>query len=208
MRSKLGLIGVGLVFVASACGEATIPRQALPTSPSPSVPVSPTASLTPSPSPSPTPWQTYSDPDFGFTISYPPDFQVDVHTPDQSTHQGWLSAVRFFAQSDSPPQGKVVVSIYAKDADSLESWVEKHSAGDTGPDDPSIYYREVSGQQALHVSDRPALAFDWQAGPTTVHVVCFFSGERVMDVHWYADVASYAGTIEQIFDQMLDSYED
>jgi hypothetical protein len=107
------------------------------------------------------------------------------------------------------PDGQVGVLVASKDADSLEAWLDQHSYGETEPAEPQKYYRQVVNQRSFLVNGRPGIAFEWQAGGgPVVHAVVFFSGERVIDVHWFADVASYAATVEPIYDQMLESFQD
>jgi hypothetical protein len=174
----------------------------LPT-PTPTLSAPSPTPTTPEPTPS-GPWKEYSDPDFGFTIEYPPNYLFEENNP--SVHQGLLRLGRFFDEkfAGTYPEGQVDISVYVKDADSLNEWVTKHSSTSTAPDDPQIYYRDVSSLTPGTANERPAVTFDWNAaeiGP--VHVVAFFSGTRVVALDWFG-----VPSIEPIFDRMLDSYKD
>lgn len=210
MRSRLGLVGISLLFAASACGDPTSPRQSLPTTPT--VNVSPFPSLTPSPSPSSTAWKTYSNSEFGFAVEYPADFKVTAKPGDQSVVAGLLLRAYFVDQKYPPgteSPGAVNLGVHVKDAASVEDWVAKHSTEGYAAEDPKLYYHDVSNKRSLSVNGHPAIAFDWQsadAGP--VHVVAFFIGERVFELVWFAPDPSYAPTLEPIFQRMLDSYRD
>jgi hypothetical protein len=206
MRSKLALLGISFLFLTSACGEPTRPSQSLPT---------PTLSESPSPSPSPTAsptaWETYSNSEFGFAIDYPSDFRASVSKGNSSDRAGQLLNGIFLDKMTPSGQlapGAVGLGVYAKDADSTEGWVAKHSA-EGSPEDPEIYYYDVSNQRSLIVEGHPAIAFDWQAAEIgAVHVVAFFFDKGVFELEWFADDKTYAPTIEPIFERMLDSYRE
>jgi hypothetical protein len=210
VRSRLGLVGISLLFVASACGEPTRPTQTLPTTPT--ISVSPSPSLSPLPSPTPTAWQNYSNEEFDFSIDYPPGFlfeEASKGVTSNADKAGRLAFVRFFDQKFAAGDlaGQVELAVFTKDADSLESWLAKHSSDDY-PDDSQVYYNQVSNQASTTVNNRSAISFDWKAaeiGP--VHVVAFFIDGRVFQIDWFGDDPTYAGTIEPIFDRMLESFE-
>lgn len=203
MRSRLGLVGISLLFVASACGEPTRPTQSLPTTPTLSV--SPSLS----PSPSPTAWQTYSNSDFGFTIQYPPDFLTEEF--NRFAEEGHLFDVRFFDNKfkGGYPAGQVEIGVWDRDADSLDEWLAKHSGSGAG-EDPQIYYGMVSNQKSTTVNGRPAISWDQEdAGEiSAIHHIALFSASRVIELRWFADNPSYAPTIEPIFNRIVDSYQD
>lgn len=202
MRSKSGfLLFTGLLLTTVACGEPRVPSQLIPTVPGPTL--SPSTSA----SPSPTEWQTYSDSEYSFSIDYPPDFQTENFDP--SVQKGQLKRLRFFDNMfvGEYPDGQIELAVYERDADSLESWVTKHSGNDRTA--PEIYYEQTSNEKATSVNERTAIAFDFEAGPEVgiVHVVAFFSGERVITLEWFAST-TYESTLRPIFERMIESYEE
>jgi hypothetical protein len=200
------------VILASlvACGTGAGPNVAISDSASESA----TASTSPTPSPSPTStageWQTYTDPDYRFSIDYPPDFVVEDVTAS-GTLQGLLKAIRFvdqrFLKGYTP--GQAAIHVDKQDAATVNEWVVKHSAPSTAPDNPSIYFRDVTDLREATAADRSAAVFDWNAAEIgLVHVVAFELRKYVITIDWFADEPSYETTIRPIFERMVASYRD
>src|SRR5438093_1126502 len=99
-------------------------------------------STSPSPSSSPSQWAVYTDADYHFSISYPAGFVVERHPSDGRT--GLLISYRAVdAQyANGYPPGQLEFVVYAKDADTLEGWVAKHS-GPTSSTDITRYWTPV-----------------------------------------------------------------
>lgn len=215
MRWLRGMLPVGVLLFAVACGQA-VPILAPSSSPtststaSPSPSVSPTTSASPSASPT-SGWPTYSDPSYGFSVQYPPNFAFYEDGP-RETKEGSLQNLRFVDSSFPPdryPRGQIILRVWVKDADSLETWVEKHSfdqCDSTGS--PSAYFRFVSDVTSVTAADRPAVSFDWDTCDGIFHEVALFSGSRVITISWVADDGSYGPTLQPLHDKIVESFED
>jgi len=213
--------GVGAYFAVAGAGsgEEAPPTQATAT-PTPSPAAQPSATPTPAPSPTPaaaetpaataapTDWLTYTDPEYGFSIAYPPDFIVeDVGAKGglPGTAVKLLRAVdrRF---RDGYPPGQVEFALFVKDADTAAEWVSKHSEQTAAPGTEPAY-RSVTNVSTTTAGGREAVAFDWRAGEgTTIHAVALVYGSTVFKIQWYADDPAYEGTIRPVFDAMLASF--
>lgn len=209
MKRYLLRLALTLLLLLAACGEPLQQNtKTAPTSPSPSPSSLPSESPSPTPEPTPTDLsKTYSDPAYGFSLKYPTDFQTETFDP--SVQMGQLRRLRFFDKRflGEYPAGQIELAVYEKDANSLETWLAKHSGSDRTK--PGIYYEQPSSAKDPSVNGRPAISFDFDGGPEVgaVHVVGFFSGELVIALEWFG-TESYSPSIQAVFDQMLESYKD
>jgi hypothetical protein len=196
---KLGLIcTVSVLVIGSACGYAPIAQgpssqtasPARTESPSPNTSLPPTGSS----------WPIYTDPDYGFSITYPPTFKFVRQNGEPSVGQMMLYRAVDPIYLNGYPKGQIDAGIYARDADTLPEWVQKHS----GP--PKRYWTVTTNQHAATVHGRVAFAFDWTpgAGPT-IHSTAIFLGKTFVLLldYWSAD-AQYESTLQIYFQRMLD----
>jgi hypothetical protein len=197
--------GTGAYFLATDGGE----EEAVVVQPTPTLApeASPTVEPTPTPAPPPDDWETYVDPDFGFTIDYPPQFVVEELGSRTGLPAGFVKLLRFVDKQfvDGYPPGQVAVGILVKDGDTPEGWLSKHS----GESASEPIYEGVTNVASLEVADRPAVSFDWDGGEAgDVHSVAFFRDANTIELHWYASDPTYESTIQSTFDAMLASYRD
>ncbi len=201
-----------VLAISSSVGCGRAPNAADLTSPSP-VQSSPSPGSSPSPSPNATPtaaWQVYSDPQFGFKISYPPDFVVP--SPDSNVPRPWLRELRavdqrFIAQY---PPGQVEFGLYTEDAASPTAWVQKHSGPCGSPGNQAFFWDKAGNLQAVAAAGHAAVSFDWDmsscGSPIVVReTVLFLSSGFVFRFDWWASDANYLSTLQPIADQMLAS---
>jgi len=185
--------------------------------PTPSV-ESPTPSVaSPSPSPSPTPgWKTYTNTQFGFSISYPPGWVVqNSANPGSTLPRGILLLQRAVEPRflGNYPPGQVEFSVRARDADTLNAWVQKHT-GPCGSDGSKEYYWDTpSDLTSMTVAGHDARSFDWNMaqacgeGATSLHFTAFFVGTSyVFVLDWWSTDPAYAATVHRVADQMLASF--
>lgn len=172
---------------------------------------SPQASSNPSLSPMPTPstWPTYSDPDYRFSISYPPGFTVQRHPAGSGT--GLLVSYRAVdpIYLNSYPPGQLEFVVYNKDANTLSDWVAKHS-GPPGSADITRYWTPVSNQSSATVAGNAGLSFDWvpDMRDKIVHATVVFLGTAyVFLVQWWSTDPSYEATLRQDYAQMLNTVQ-
>jgi hypothetical protein len=103
------------------------------------------------------------------------------------------------------PKGQIEITIYSKDADTLDSWVTKH----TGPQlsrEKTRYWSPVTNRATLTVAGRDGLSFDWvpDAASVTIHATAvFLSTVYVLTVSWWSYDATYGTTLDQYRRQML-----
>ncbi len=126
MLPVLGLIAV----LGFACGDSgdDKPQSVSSTAPAASVAATPSASASPTaiatPAPVPSGWTTYTDPQLGFSVAYPPDLVFkEVIGP---TPLGGQLAIEFRSASD-PERGFGVTIIDNPAGASLEKWTAEFS---------------------------------------------------------------------------------
>ena len=161
------------------------------------------------PRPTTSGWPTYSDARYRFSVQYPPTFTFEVLS--RTPPPGFLNIVRFYdrAFEGTEPNGQIEVHILEKDADTLESWLAKHtrSSSDSDSDRPEVFWLDVTGRSQITAAGKTALSFDWIPAATFgAHEVIFFRTSTVVNVGWFAESASYAATMRAVFAQFLDSY--
>jgi hypothetical protein len=158
-----------------------------------------------SPFPSGSPWPTYSDTAYKFTISYPPGFTFEPEHGLAGT--GMLGGYRAVdsAYLNKTPPGQIEITIYAKDADTLDGWVTKHS-GPPASSDMNRYWSPVTNQTNVTVAGRGGLSFDWvpDSGSPTIHTTAIFLGaSNVLTVAWWSYDPTYANSLQQYEQRML-----
>jgi hypothetical protein len=200
--------GVRLIRSDQA-GPAASPTPAVQaSSPSPS----PTTALSSSPCPSPTgEWKVYTDPQFGFSISYPPDFIVE-EPPGGPLPRGILFARRAvncaYAGGFYPPV-QIDFHVFAKDADTLTAWVQKHGGPCGPPGDVTRYWQTASNLTSTTVAGIDALSFDETLCGTgiTPHNTVFFIGPSyVFSLDWFPTRPEHVAAARQIGQQVLASF--
>jgi hypothetical protein len=219
-------VGVYLATAGAGSGEEAPAAQATATpTPMPAAQPTPTAAATIAPTPTPTPtpeptataqstdWLTYSDPDFGFSIDYPPDFIVESTLVTGTLPPGVLRHLRAVDKrfTEGYPPGQVAFGVFLKDASTPAQWVSKHSIDAVAPVSDSIFFYGVSSAVQTTVTGRQAVLLEWNPGgegASTSHSVVFFSTSYVFEIHWYAQESKYESTIHSVFDRMLASYRD
>jgi len=202
----------GAYFWATSEGSVEEAPVAQPSpTPTPTPPVtepSPTATATLAATPTPAGWLTYTDPDFGFSINYPPNFVIEILEAKGGDLPGILKLVRAVDAGFTAgyPPGQVEFGAYAKDADTLSEWLSKHS--DTVPSPSRPTYHDVTNVTEATAAGRPTLSFDSFAGEAgTVHSTVFFLGPNVFVIDWFASDPTYAPTIQPLFERMLASFQ-
>ena len=208
LRAMLAIVAVALSL--SACGR--VPAVSISPSGSPSADSTP--STPPSPSPSRTAeWQTYTDPTYGFSLSYPPTFVLDNPTTGPLT-PGWLLERRIVdAQFVSGyPPGDIDFGVYAFDSTTLDGWVRQHTGPCGSPNSKEFYWDNVVNLSPVTVASRAGQAFDWDqrsCGPNLVlhETVFLFSNDTyVFRLDWLASSADYSGTIQTTGQQVIQTF--
>lgn len=234
---KLSLILVAAIAVMSAaCGSGPAAAVSTPSaSPSaagtpsttPSAVVSPTAKQSPSPASSPSApvspceaevsppptsaWLRYSDAGYGFSISYPPAFEVDGHTSPSDSEIRALYRVVDKCLQQFPP-GQIELGVFTYDANSLTAWVQKHSDVDCAGSNTSAFIFGVSNMHSVTVAGRAALTFDDKfsgcGGPagSGQETVFLLSPNYVFMLGWWAARSAYAPTISAVASKMLGTF--
>lgn len=158
------------------------------------------------PPPSPG-WLTFSDTDYGFTITYPTGDTFEKGgrgNPDI----GWMAAYRAVdtCYLGGYPPGQVEIGVFKFDAPSLTAWVSKHSVARCT--DPGFVFG-VTNVQSVNVSGRDAVTFDEVGkciteGPDTVHdTVLLLKSGYVLRVDWWSVNPKLVGTLQGVVDHML-----
>ncbi len=201
-----GSVGAYFWLTSEGSVEETAVLQPTAT-PTPAPTTQPTATVEPTPAPDG--WLTYTDPDYGFGISYPPNFVIEILEAKGGDLPGILKLVRAVDAGFTAgyPSGQVEFGVYAKDAGALSEWLSEHS--DTAPSPFRPTYHDVTNVMEATASGRPTLSFDSFAGEAgTVHSTVFFSGPNVFVIDWFASDPTYEPTIKPIFERMLASFRD
>jgi hypothetical protein len=216
--------GVGAYYATAGAGsgeEAPVAQATSTPTPTPAEQPTATAASTIAPTPTPTPtpeptataqstdWLTYSDPDFGFSIDYPPQFVIEILEAKGGDLPGILKLIRAVdaAFTAGYPPGQVEFGVYAKDANTLSEWLSKHSDTALSPSRPT--YHHVTNTVEATAAAQPTLSFDSLAGEAgTVHSTVFFFGANVFVIDWFASDPTYESTIQPIFERMLGSFRE
>ena len=160
-------------------------------------------------------WLTYTDPDFGFSIDYPPEFVVD-DTIFGSLPPGMERFVRVVDKrfaSDFPP-GQITIFVFSKDAASPDEWVARHSASGPPPSDLEalqLFFFNITNLNQISVAGRTGVSFDWTVkgdGAGLLHTTVFFSGSHAIAIGWEASDPAYVMTAESLFEQVIATYND
>jgi hypothetical protein len=167
----------------------------------------PKTSVAPTPTRSPA-WQTYIDKQYGFSISYPPDFTFEAQGSGPRGGLQLYRAVQSSYQAGYPP-GQVELGVFTMESDSLTNWITKHT-GITTSSDQAFYWQSTSRWVNTTAARRPAIAFDWSSsgeGPTTVHATIFLKDEsKVILFDWWSTDAAYAPSVESTAGAMLATF--
>lgn len=188
----------GLVLVLISCGRVPATGNA-----SAARTVSPTSAVEP-PSPS-GPWQTYVDPQYGFSISYPPNFTF------QSQGSGPPGGLQVYRAVDNryltgDPPGQVEIGLYLMDADTLQAWVIKHTGPAEASSNQEFYWGSATNVRTTTAAGRPALSFDYSSEGfrPPVHTTAFLqTPSRVMLIDWWSADPAYLATLEAVYQQMF-----
>ena len=124
-----------------------------------------------------------------------------------------LSAADFRRFLGNYPPGQVEFSVRARDADTLNAWIQKHT-GPCGSDGSKEYYWDtLSNLTSLMVAGHDARSFDWNMaqacgeGATTFHFTTFFMGRPyVFVLDWWSTDPAYVAEVHRVADQMLASF--
>lgn len=196
----LAVLVMGTTGACGAVPGSTGTASSVRTSPSP--PIS-----SPSTSPSGA-WQTYSDPQFGFTISYPQDFTIQDEGvgPPGSFHTYRFVASQYSGE-EAPPQ--VDLTILAMDTDTLDAWIKRHTGTSSAPPSQAYYWETTSNLVATAAAGRSAISFDSssQGFPAIAHETVFLlTPTRVIDLAWWTTDAATASATQSVAQQMLASF--
>jgi hypothetical protein len=150
-------------------------------------------------------WPTYTDSSFRFTISYPPNFtfQHENGSPGTGLLDGWRAVDPVYLNRS--PLGQVEITVYTRDATSIDTWISKHT-GPAGSPEMTRYWSPVTKQSKLTVGDRSAVSFDWvpDTGRPTIHTTAIFLGATfVLTVAWWSYDSTYGTSLQRYHQQML-----
>ena len=153
-------------------------------------------------------WLTYTDAQYGFTISYPRNYTFE-RAGRGNPVIGWLAVYRAVdtCYLGNYPPGQVEVSVLMKpDAATLSDFVTKHSRGSCLGSGGLFY--GVTNLQAVEVAGRGAVAFDevgaCPEGPGLVHsTVLILKSGFGFELDWWSVDASLTPSIRDIAQQML-----
>ena len=213
MRASPFLAAAALL--ALSCGQGSGTTAMASSSPS-SVPfASPCVGLTsPIPVPPASTWPAFTDPKYGFTVSHPPGFPFFKPSNFPSFDP---VLVRYDVANRCPMENPgaswgVEVFIYTKDADTLTTWVQRHTDNRScGVGQVTGFLFNVINVKPMTAGGRDAVSFDevlatCGEGGTAAHLTAFFLGSsHVFLLRWYSDSDHYAPTVQLIAQEMLAS---
>jgi hypothetical protein len=150
-------------------------------------------------------WPRRDDPDFQFSVSYPPNFSLQRQHGIPGT--GLVMAYRAVDNTylAAYPPGQIEIAIYLKDADSLSMWVARHS-GPPSSSSANRYWDAATNQGAVRVDGRDGLTFDWRpdTGQATIHATAvFLRATYVLVLQWWSTDPAYAATVQQYHKRMV-----
>lgn len=200
--------------VGSACGAAT--PQGTGTS-SPTQAKSPLASPSTGRGPVTTPatdtlvkcedfpQQTYTDSTFGFSISCPSSFSLELYSSPYSAL--FLARTVDDKYLVGDPPGQISIDVYAGDSGSLRDWIAAHTGAPNGGD-PIHLWGSTSNLSDTQVAGKPAVSFDTTSQgpgpPPTGHAVTFVLPDRnVFVIYWSAYTSDYAAALAAAAQQMI-----
>lgn len=162
-----------------------------------------------------TTWRSFNETKYGFTVSYPPQFVFASYPagslpPDNPVLSAYRSADRCFAFGAET--GFVSVGVYAFDAATLSTWVDKHSDDRACLGGPGVFVF-VGTQKAVTVADHAATSFDQDlaqcgegGGAIKRHTTVFvLNSGYVLVFEWQSADASYTPTMQTVAEGMLSS---
>ena len=215
-RMKAAILA--LMLILAACGGPTSSHA--PSSIQPSLGRASTPSTaTPSPCPALTlppssDWKSFTDPQYSFTISYPPGFAFAPYPrgslrstdPVLIAYRAADSCFVFGAET-----GWASVGVYAKDAETLAAWVQKHSDNRACLGGPGLFVFVIN-LKTVAVGGRDALSFEQdttqcgEGSPVIRHTTTFslHSGD-IFVFEWQSADVNYTPTMQAIAETMLAS---
>lgn len=208
---------MALVLIFAGCSGGSIPQAEASHQPS-----SPPATTPPavqcsdrSVAPVTAAWRSFTDTNYGFTVSYPPQFAFARYPagslpPDNPVLAAYRSADRCFAFGAET--GFVFVGAYAFDAAMLSTWVDKHSDNRACLGGPGVFVF-VGIQKAVTVAGHAATSFDQDlaecgegGGAIKRHTTVFvLNSGYVLVFEWQSGDSSYTPTMQAVADAMLSS---
>lgn len=158
-------------------------------------------------------WLTYTDAQYGFTISYPRNYTFE-RAGRGNPDIGWLAVYRAVdtCYLGSYPPGQVEINVLVKpDAATLSDFVSKHSRGSCLGSGGLFY--GVTNLRAVEAAGRAAVAFDevgtCAEGPGLVHsTVLILKSGFGFELDWWSGDASLTSSLRDIAQQMLVSIGD
>lgn len=101
------------------------------------------------------------------------------------------------------------MDVYARDADTLTAWVQKHAASTCGV--APIFFWGLTNLTRTTSAGRDAATFDEVGGcyefSGTIHTTVFFLGTtHVFSLDWWSTDPGYGPTVEAIAEKMLASF--
>jgi hypothetical protein len=189
-----------VVWIATSCGRSPTVGQVDQVA-SPARTASPTPATSPPPSGQ---WQSYGDPDYQFSVSYPPGFTFELQHGDSGTTllMTYRAVDRLYL--NSYPPGQIEIAIYTQDASSPIDWVAKHSGPATSTD-RSRYWSPVTNTATVSVAGKTGFSYDLvpDGFGTPVHATALFIGTRyVLVLDWWANDATYESTLSGYYVKM------
>ena len=156
----------------------------------------------------------YTDPQFGFSVSYPSGFVIEpTLSPGHTLPEGWFSELRAvdgrFKGKESP--GEVDFGLRANDAATLNAWIQKHTGPCGSPNSKGYYWDNISNIRSVKVAGRNALSFDWNqqscGSPLTLHMTAFvMRSSSIFLLSWWSADPAYVGAAHGAAEQMLGSF--
>ncbi len=150
-------------------------------------------------------WQTLTVDRYGFTLKYPPAFEVvqwDIHDPDWDSYSIIESAIK----GTDPQLPAIGFSFRKKPSNQpLRGWFEAHTRAlaDSDSDDPIPVFYDVSHLREIEVAGYPALMFQDEGMVTGIHVLIdrtdhiVWLGYPVYEIYDLGDVfQALLGTIQ------------
>jgi hypothetical protein len=204
-RAGSSLVFGCILLLLSACGYAPTGQGPGTQTASPAQTGSPAPIAASSPVLSPSQWPRYDDATYKFSISYPPTFTFERQHGIAGSDILMLYRAVDPAYLKGYPPGEVEIGMYAKDADSLDAWVTKHS-GPPSPTEDNRHWSAVTNRATVTVAGRDGISFDWSpdSGKSVIHSTCVFLGTTyVLMVAWWTTDAKYSDTIQHHHQQML-----
>jgi hypothetical protein len=160
-----------------------------------------------------TDWQTYTDPTYGFSISYPPNFVL--HNPNTGPlPPGWLLERRIVDGQfvNGYPPGDIDFGVYSFDDSALDSWVRKHTGPCGSPNSSEFFWDSVANLSPVTVAGRTGETFDWDQRSCGANIVLhetvllLNNDKYVFRLDWWASSTDYATSIQPTAQHVLNTF--